>query len=287
MKKILFFIQLFFCLSIYSQSTSYFEKSTGLKGSYHADEKVFKASIPLEHTLVTIHGRPLDPFMGLTSWAAFAPQGDQYMVMGDLVLLENQVNPVISTLFNHQINVTALHNHFFYDQPRVFFLHIMGEGSLENLGKGVRNALKTAKKIKTTSKGEQLKNLPNSISVHPLEKIFGIQGEQKSGMIKFIFGRKIRLHGTEFGKEMGINTWVAFGGSDEHAIVDGDFAVTEVELQNVLRSLREGNIQIVAIHNHMTFEEPRILFIHFWGTGSSENLAKAIKAAISKTGVKH
>ena len=120
----------------------------------------------------------------------------------------------------------------------------------------------------------------SSITAAPLNEIFGTQGESKDGMIKFTFGRPAKMHGVTLGNTMGVNTWAAFAGSDDNAIVDGDFAVTEDELQSVLKSLLKEKINIVAIHQHMTHEEPRIMFFHYWGRSSAKGLATAIKGGL-------
>lgn len=267
------------------------EKITNLKGTYNQTEKVFKASFPRTDIRVSVNGWPLDSFMGLTSWAAFAPMNnDNFMVMGDLVLFEDEVNSVMSTLFENNLNVTALHNHFFLDQPKVYFMHIEGMGPIRTLADGVKKAMEKTKQIRLEHPTISTKfdNSPttfksNSITAKNLESIFGTQGQLKEGMVKFTFGRKVKIHGFEVGKEMGVNTWAAFGGTDENAFVDGDFAMTEEELQSVLRILRKENINIVAIHNHMTMENPRIIFLHFWGIGRADDLAQTIKEALQAT----
>ena len=267
-----------------------YESLTGLKGSYNEKEKVFKASFPRNDIKVSVDNTQLDPFMGLTSWAAFTPVDEnKFMVMGDLVLFQDEVNPVMSALLNNNIEVTALHNHFFYDTPKVYFMHIGGEGSLADLSGGVKKALDTIKGIR--SKNNSLSNnfegsaisSKNSIDLSSLEKIFGIKGQGKDGMVKFVFGRSVKMDNVSLGSDMGVNTWAAFAGTNENAIVDGDFAVLENELQPVLKALRKGGINIVAIHQHMTMESPRMIFLHYWGKGNAENLAKTVKDALSLT----
>lgn len=279
-----------FNLSLFAEEAlSQFEKVTGLKGSYNENEKVFKASFPRTDIKVSVDKVILDPFMGLTSWAAFTPVNDQFMVMGDLVLFQDEVNPVMSTLLENGLEVTALHNHFFYDEPPVFFMHISGVGSLQFLSEGVKKALGTVKDIRSKSQvlskgfGEPSIGEKSSVTSTNLEAIFGTKGQSKDGMFKVVMGRKTKMNGMEVGKDMGVNTWAAFAGSDEAALVDGDFAMEAEELQSVLKTLRKGNINIVAIHNHMTKESPRIIFLHFWGKGKAEALAKTIKEALSTT----
>jgi hypothetical protein len=270
--------------------TSAIERITGLKGAFNEQENVFKVSSPRSDLKIAVDGWAMSPFMGLTSWAAFTPAAKQQaMVMGDLVLMQDEVNPVMSALLDNGLNVTALHNHFLFDEPKVYFMHIAGEGGAEKLATGVRKALDTVKQIRTDNPqpaarfgGGQLPE-KSSITAKPLEEIFGMSGQGKDGMFKVVIGRKAKMScGCEVGKEMGVNTWAAFAGSDDNAVVDGDFAVLEDELQSVLKSLRKSGINIVAIHHHMTGETPRTLFLHYWGKGKSADLAKAVKAALNE-----
>lgn len=264
------------------------ETVTGLKGSYNAAEGVFKVTAPRTDVKIAVDGWPMPPFMGLTSWAAFEPVRSRgAMVMGDLVLFQDEVNPVMSVLLDNGLAVTALHNHFFYDDPRVYFMHISGEGTVERLARGVRQALDKVREIRganpTPASGSGGAILPpsNAITAAPLERILGVQGQSKEGMFKVVLGRKAEMTcACEAGKEMGVNTWAAFAGSDDTALVDGDFAVYEDELQDVLKALRRAGIDIVAIHHHMTGEKPRMLFLHYWGRGSAASLARAVKSAL-------
>lgn len=264
------------------------ESITGLKGAKSDAEGVFKVMAPRKDLPVTVEGWKIPPFMGLTSWAAFKPGGRaEAMVMGDLVLFEDEVNAVMSALLEHGIAVTALHNHFFYDQPRVYFMHIGGEGTVAALAGGVRAAFDAVAKTRAAH-GELAKKfvaqgLPAESSITPaaLESVFGAKAQTNSGMAKFVFGREVTMEcGCPAGKEMGVNTWAAFAGSDDNALVDGDFAVSESELQAVLRSLRADGINIVAIHSHMTGETPRMLFLHYWGRGPAADLAASVKRAL-------
>jgi len=231
----------------------------------------------------------MPPFMGLGTWAAFTETKNGAMVMGDTVLFEDEVNAAMSAALDNGLSVTALHNHFFFDQPKVFFMHIEGEGTIEKLASAVRKVYDTTKaipgsnaKLAESFSGVGERSLPekNSITAAPLNEIFDMQGESKDGMVKFTIGRPAKMHGVTIDKDMGVNTWAAFAGSDDNAIVDGDFAVTEDELQPVLRSLLKDKIKIVAIHQHMTHEEPRIMFFHYWGRGRAKDLANAVKGGL-------
>ncbi len=262
---------------------------TSLSGAWNAAEGVFKVSAPRNDVKVSVDGWTMPPFMGLTSWAAFtAGKGAEAMVMGDLVLFQDEVNPVMSAALENGLSVTALHNHFFFDEPKVYFMHIGGEGTVEKLAGGVRKALDRVKEIRAASAqpdshfGGPLIPTASSISASVIEGILGVKGQSNNGMFKAVFGRNAKMEcGCEVGKEMGVNTWAAFAGADDNAVVDGDFAVHEDELQGVLKSLRKAGINIVAIHHHMSGETPRTLFLHYWGKGKAADLAKAIKATLN------
>jgi hypothetical protein len=264
------------------------ESATGLKGTPDETEGVFKVSAPRTDVKVSVDGWQMPPFMGLTSWAAFMPgKKAEAMVMGDLVLLQDEVNPVMSAALDAGLSVTALHNHFFYDEPKVYFMHIGGEGSVEQLGGAVKAALDKAKEIRAANPtpakgfGGQFVLRENGITPAPLEAVLGGKATVKDGMAKFVFGRQGKMPcGCEVGKEMGVNTWAAFAGMDDQAVVDGDFCVLATELQPVLKTLRSDGINIVAIHQHMTMEEPRYIFLHYWGKGAAGKLAASIKNAL-------
>jgi hypothetical protein len=262
-------------------------------GKPETADDVVKVSFPRDDVRVDVDGwNKMPPLMGLTSWAAFVPgekPGAEAMVMGDLVLFEDEVNSAMSAALDNGLEVTALHNHFFFDKPHVLFMHIGGEGTVDQLGKGVKAALDAARAVrqKTPQPGNAFgapPPTPSKIDGSKLEAVFGVKGSAKDGMYKATFGRKTQAEcGCTIGKAMGVNTWAAFGGTDENAIVDGDFAVAEGELQPVLKALRAGGINVVAIHSHMTGESPRILFLHYWGRGKAADLAATVKRALDQT----
>lgn len=269
------------------------EEIFSVKGEVFPEEGVVKVSFPRTDVKVTIDNWLMKPFMGLTSWAAFQKgrkEGIEVMIMGDLVLFEDEVNSAMSTALENSLEVTALHNHFFFDKPKVYFMHIGGEGKIETFASGVRKVLDTVKAIRAanpqpqTQFNEQTIPADNAIDGTQIEKILGVGGQVKDGMFKVVIGRKTRVAcGCLVGKNMGVNTWAAFAGNNENAVVDGDFAVLEGELQPVLKALRAANINIVAIHNHMILEQPRFIFLHYWGKGTTTDLALGLKSALDKT----
>jgi hypothetical protein len=262
------------------------EQLTGAKGKLDEKEGVFKVSIPRSDLDVHSGGVHITPPMGLTTWAAFQRAGAHTMVMGDLCLTEDQVNPVMSAALDNGLEVTALHNHFFWDSPKIMFMHIGGMGDEAKLATAVGKVFAT---IKATSggKGEVPKADidPAKTNLNPaaVESVLGEKGELKDGVYKVTIGRTTKMGGHVAGKTMGVNTWAAFAGSDDRAIVDGDFAMKESELQPVLKALRGANINVVAIHQHMVGEEPRIMFLHYWGIGRTADLSKGLKTALAAT----
>jgi len=268
--------------------------ATGAKGSYTESEDVYRVTFPRTDVPVSIEGRAMHPFMGLTSWAAFTPHaGHELMVMGDLVLFEDEVNPVMSAALESGLEVTALHNHFFFDNPRVFFMHIGGSGSAPKLAAAVAKAIAKAKEIRAALPSPA-SNFPgvttaatNAITAAAIDAILGVKGQSNAGMYKAQIGRAAKMHGSAIGSQMGLNTWAAFAGTDDAAFVDGDFAMRAAEVQTVIRSLRASGINIVAIHNHMTQEEPHYTFLHYWGKGKAAELACFLRKALdAQTAVK-
>jgi hypothetical protein len=263
--------------------TATIERLSGVKGELIEKEGVLKVSVPRSDLDMSVAGVKMTPPLGLTSWAAFQKAGDQVMVMGDMVVLEDQVNPVMSAALESGLEVTALHNHFLWDAPKVMFMHIGGMGDEAQLAGAVGKVFTT---IKETSggKGEvprvELSAVQTSLDPKPIEDILGVKGQLASGVYKVTIGRTTKMHGHAVGNAMGVNTWAAFAGSDEKAVVDGDFIMFEHELQPALKALRGAGIHIVAIHNHMVEESPRTVFLHYWGVGSTRVLATGLKAAL-------
>jgi hypothetical protein len=227
----------------------------------------------------------MTPPMGLTSWAAFERQGKDDMVMGDMVMTEDQVSPVMSAALDNGLEVTALHNHFNWDSPRVMFMHIGGMGPEQNLATAVGRVFAKIKETsgRTDRPNAQIDPAHSSLDPAKLDSTLDLKGQYKDGVYKFVVGRTTRMYAVTIGNQMGVNTWGTFAGSDDNAIVDGDFAMHESELQNVLKTLRKAGINVVAIHQHMTGEQPRIMFLHYWGVAPANDLAKGLRAALDVT----
>lgn len=266
--------------------TKQIEQLTGVKGALDAPSGVFKVSYPRHDLRVKATGVSITPPLGLTAWAAFKQTCPKAMVMGDMVLTADQVNPVMSVALENGLEVTALHNHFFWESPQVWFMHIGGIGDEAKLATAVG---KVFARLKETQGGNgqtpfaAVDPAKSSLDPKRIEAIIGARGAMSQGVYKITIGRKTEVAGHVMGKAMGVNTWAAFAGTDDQAVVDGDFAVLEGELQPVLKALRRHNINIVAIHNHMTHETPRIIFLHYWGVGETADLARGLRAALDQT----
>jgi hypothetical protein len=267
--------------------TATIERLTGVKGELNEKEGAFKVSVPRSDLDVTAAGVKMTPPLGMTSWAAFQKAGDHAMVMGDMVLLEDQVNPVMSVALDNGLAVTALHNHFFWDSPKVMFMHIGGMGDETMLAGAVGKVFAT---IKDTSGGKgqvpraELSPAQTSLDPKAIEDVLGVKGQLANGVYKVTIGRTTKMDGYAVGNTMGVNTWAAFAGSDATAVVDGDFVMFEPEVQPVLKALRSAGLNIVAIHNHMIGESPRTVFLHYWGVGPTRDLAQGLKTALATQG---
>ncbi len=234
---------------------------------------------------VRVDGMRLPPAAGLTSWAAFAPMGKQAMMMGDTVVFEDEVDAAMDAAFASGLSVTGLHNHFFFDEPKVYFMHIGGEGPAMALAAKVRNVWDAIKAVRA-ERAQPASGFggstpqPGEIDAAAIAKIVGHPAAKAGGVAKVTIGREGRMHGHTIGASMGLTTWAAFSGSDQLAAIDGDFIMTADEVQPVLRALRGKGLHVVALHNHMMGEAPAFYFTHFWGKDRAAELARAFRAAL-------
>jgi hypothetical protein len=234
---------------------------------------------------VKVDGMSLQPFAGLGSWAAFAPAPHGAMVMGDTVVFQDEVTPAMDAAFAGGLEVTGLHNHFFYDEPKVYFMHIGGQGDPEKLAAAVKAVWDAIKKVRAEHATPATRfagdvPIPGTVDAAAIERVLGHKGETQNGVVKVTIGREGAMHGVKVAGSMGLTTWAAFSGSDALAAVDGDFIMTASEVQPVLRALRKAGIHVVALHNHMIGEQPAFYFTHFWGKGAAQELARGVKAAL-------
>ena len=246
---------------------------------------IIRIAWPRNDVAFKVDGMPLKPFAGLGSWAAFSKAPHGAMVMGDTVVFEDEVTPAMDAAFAAGLEVTGLHNHFFYDEPKVYFMHIGGMGEPEKLATAVKSVWDAIKKVRAEN-ASPVRSFAGkaptagNVSKDPIEKIVGKKADAQDGIVKVTIGREGMMHGVKVSGSMGLTTWAAFSGSDELAAIDGDFIMTAKEVQPVLRSLRKSGLNVVALHNHMVGEEPAFYFTHFWGKGSAEDLAQGFKSAL-------
>lgn len=264
-------------------------KAAGVEAKQQTDG-VVKIGWSRTDVPVTVDGVRLATAAGLGSWAAFAPitdqaMGAQAMVMGDTVVFQDEVDAAMDAAFGHGLSVTGLHNHFFFDQPKVYFMHIGGEGSPMQLAAGLKAVWDAIKAVRaahsTPAQGFGGPTpTPGTLNAAAITKIVGHPAAVTDGVAKVTIQREGRMHGQSIGASMGLTTWAAFSGSDELAAIDGDFIMTVDEVQPVLHALRRAGVHVVALHNHMMDEAPDFYFTHFWGKGNAMALAHGFRAAL-------
>jgi len=260
-------------------------KTLDRKGDFKSG--VLKVNIPRSDLKMTIQGIATPTPFGFSGWVALSKGSDGAdVMMGDLVLTQEEVNPVMSAMLENGIDVTALHNHFFWDDPRVYFMHVHGMGRAAELARRVKPALDLIGHVPAPAT-TPLATTGAALDGEKLAKIVGHAGEQTGQVYKITVGRDdlgMKDHGATINARMGLNTWAAFYGTQEDAVVAGDVAMLEHEVTPVLKTLRKNGIDVVAIHHHMTEEKPLVIFLHYWGRGSAEKLAGAFKATLDELG---
>jgi hypothetical protein len=260
----------------------------GKQGDYKAN--VLKVNIPRNDVSVTVADVKTPTPFGFGGWIAMTKGQGMDVMMGDLVLTQDEVNPVMSALLDNGLDVTALHNHFLWDEPRMFFMHVHGHGSPADLARRVKPALDLIGRNSRASAPAAAPSAANSLDTATLARIVGHEGEQSGAVYKITIGRD-DLHLSEMGApinaRMGLNTWAAFVGTNDKAAIAGDVAMLANEVTPVLKALRKNGLDVVAVHHHMTDTQPTIYFLHYWGTGPAAKLAAGFKAAVAETGARN
>jgi len=259
-------------------------KYLGKQGDYKAN--VLKVNIPRTDLSVTVKNVKTPTPFGFGGWLALTKgTGGMDVMMGDLVLTEDEVNPVMSALLDNGLDVTALHNHFFWEQPRIFFMHVHGHGQAAELARKVKPAVDLIGKSSPAAAAAPA-TPATTMDTAKIAQIVGTAGEQNGAVYKITIGRddlKVTEMGAPINARMGLNTWAAFVGTNANAAVAGDVAMLASEVTPVLKALRKNGLDVVAIHHHMTDTQPTVFFLHYWGTGPVEKLAAGFKAALSET----
>jgi hypothetical protein len=266
-------------------------KVLGRKGDYK--DNVLKVNIPRNDLKVSITGVVIATPFGFGGWVAMTKdEGGQDVMMGDFVLLQEEVNPVMSALLDNGLDVTALHNHFFWEEPRIFFMHIHGHGKAVDLARKVKPSIDLMGHVSASAvptKSTPTAELPaeGALDTDKIAAIVGHKGEQAGPVYKITLGRDdltVKERGAIINSRMGLNTWAAFHGTNENAQVAGDVAMKDSEITLVLTALRKNGLDVVAFHHHMTTAQPTVIFLHYWGRGAAEKLAAGFRAALDELG---
>jgi hypothetical protein len=274
--------------SIAQVDSALIEKVTGLKGKGNKGE--YKITIPQNDLDVTVDGFKIIPAMGLGTWIAFTPTSNGTMIMGDIILTETDLKPVQQEVIKQGLTITAIHNHFVRNHPNVMYMHIDGSGKTDSMAAKAKAVLDKVKEVRggDPAKGAASSgDVANTLDTKALDNIIGGKAEMSKGVYKYTIGRPdvmLTEHDVAISTFLGFNTWAAFQGSPDKAAVAGDFTMLENEVAPVIKALVENGIEVVAVHNHMVHEKPKIFFLHYWGTGNAEQLAKGLRAALNQTG---
>lgn len=266
------------------------ERVMGMKGKANNGE--YKITIPQNDLSIMVDEFKIIPAMGLGTWVAFTPSQNGAMVMGDIIVTETDLKPVQQEVIKQGLTVTAIHNHFLRNNPNVMYMHIGGSGNTKMMAQKAKAVLDKVKELRggDPSKGTASnESVQNTLDTKRLDEIIGYKAEMSKGVYKYTIGRpdvNLREHGVPVTNFLGFNTWAAFQGTPDKAAVAGDFTMLEDEVAPVIKALIENGIEVVALHNHMVHEKPRIFFLHYWGIGNAEQLAKGLRAALDQTGNK-
>jgi hypothetical protein len=267
------------------------DQALGKKGTVVADQAIYTVPLPRADLKVRIKDAPVPTGFGFGGWVAFkkTPNG-QTMFMSDTVLQQEEVNPVISAAQANGLEVTALHNHFFYEEPRVFYMHLHGHGDTAKLAQAYAEAIRPSPLYPANQPPPWPPSGPGAaerFDVAQLAQIAGHEGQANGPVYKFTVGRPdlhVTAMGTQISTAMGLNSWAAFAGDKEHAQIAGDIAMLQPEVNPVIHTLRANNLEVVAVHHHMLGDEPRVIFLHYYGTGPAETLARGFRAALDELG---
>lgn len=258
------------------QDWSAVEQTLGRAGKLQGD--VYKVTFPRTDLTVTIGQTKVEPGAGLTSWAAFRPVQGGVVADGDLAVLESELNPVTSAFEQHGIEVTALHNHLASERPAVMFVHFFVQKDLRSVLDGLKAVLAATRTPTGPAKASEAA-LPYDRKA--IEAVLG-QGTANGVVLSFAFPRheQISMHGITLPPAMGMATSINFQPAPGGVAATGDFVLREAEVTPVVSQLQKGNIAVTAIHNHMLDDSPHMIFVHFWGEGRPEQVARSLKSAV-------
>lgn len=268
------------------------EAAIGKKGMYKEAEATYTIPLPRNDLKITLKGEPVPIPFGFGGWVSIKKtmDGKSAVIMGDSVLLQDEVNPLISAAQAAGLEIGAIHNHFFYEEPRIFYMHIHGMGSPVDLAKKYAQAISATKispKNQPPAGPPPAKTGKDIFDVAQLNGIIKYEAAVNGPTIKYTIGRAdltVVAMGAEMTPAIGLNTWASFTGSMDNAHIAGDVAMLDHEVNAVIKTLRANNIEVVAVHNHMLGDRPHIIFLHYLGTGPALQLAKGFREALDQLG---
>ena len=282
------------------------ETALGKKGTYKETEATHTTPLPRNDLKVTVKGEEVPISFGFGGWVAIKKtlDGKFAMLMSDTVLLQEEVNPLISAAHANGLEVSAIHNHFFYEEPRIFYMHLHGMGTPAELAKKFAATISKSKlapanqpQPATTNPAAQSGNTAAGTTASPtgkenfdlpaLDAIVKYTGVVNGPTYKYTVGRDdltIIAMGAEMTPSIGLNSWASFAGNKEQAHIAGDIAMLEPEVNPVIAALRKNNLEVVALHHHMIGDNPHMIFLHYYGRGPATTLAQGFRAALNELG---
>jgi len=260
------------------------DRIVGGKGAYSADDGAYKVVLPREAATIVQDFQKLSPNLELNSWVTFSSAvHHEAMLAGQFLLLEDEVNPVLTITLDAGLEVSALARSSVFDGPQLHMLHVSGRGKYEDLAGAFRKGLDEIRRVRRSSASARTKwtrpsvPMENAIDGRPLDAVLSMRGTVTDGVYKAAIGKRAIVNGELIGREMGITTWLSVSGTNDRAVAHGEFVETAEDLQKVLKALRAKGINIESIRNHTVGEHPQFIFVRFWGQGAALELAKAIR----------
>lgn len=270
------------------------ETAMGKKGTYKEAEATHTTPLPRNDLKMTVKGEAVPISFGFGGWVSIKKtvDGKTAMLMSDTVLLQEEVNPLISAAQANGLEVSAIHNHFFYEEPRIFYMHLHGMGSPAELARKFAAAISQSKISPANQPAPVASSEPTgkeNFDLPALDAIVKYTGTVNGPTYKYTIGRDdltIMAMGAEMTPSIGLNSWASFAGTKEKAHIAGDIAMLEAEVNPVIAALRRNNLEVVALHHHMLGDDPHIIFLHYYGQGPATMLAQGFRAALNELGKK-
>lgn len=270
------------------------DHALGKKGVYKEAEAVYTIPLPRNDLKMKIKGDPVPIPFGFGGWVSFKKtiDGKSAMVMSDTVLQMEEVNPLISAALANGLEIAAIHNHFFYEEPRIYYMHVHGMGSVAELAKKYADTIRDSKLFPANQPvpaAPPAQTGKENFDIQALDSIVKYTGTVNGPTYKYTVGRsdlKVMAMGVEMTTNIGLNSWASFAGKMDNAHIAGDIAMLQSEVNSVIKTLRQHNLEVVAVHNHMLGDEPHMIFLHYYGRGDAATLAKGFRATLDRLGKK-